>query len=170
MYCPNTRHEKLKGLCKTRWVERHTCLETFLELYEYTVACLNAICKPTSYPEVQEHAGDWNWDRESVFKAQGLVTSLEQFHNIVAFIILKNALDYIKSLASKLQRRDMEVYEAYKMVDDVVSEVENVRSHMDETYDAWYQEVKSLADRVGSSESRPRMARLQRTAEQHPGR
>ena len=57
VYCPSTRHEKLKGLCKTRWVERHTCLETFLELYEYTVACLNAICKPTSYPEVQEYAG-----------------------------------------------------------------------------------------------------------------
>ena len=60
------------------------------------------------------------------------MTSLEQFHNIVAFITLKNALDiinpldYIKSLASKLQRRDMEVYEAYKMADDVVSEVEKV--------------------------------------------
>ena len=25
---------KLPGLCKTRWVERHTCFEVFLELYE----------------------------------------------------------------------------------------------------------------------------------------
>ena len=27
-FCPETRHDKLKGLCKTRWVERHACLET----------------------------------------------------------------------------------------------------------------------------------------------
>ena len=36
-YCPNTRHEKLKGLCKTRWVERHFRLKTFGEGYEHLV-------------------------------------------------------------------------------------------------------------------------------------
>jgi len=51
-YAPGTRHEKLKGLCKTRWVARHTCLESFLELYEYVVICLNAMSKPDDYQEV----------------------------------------------------------------------------------------------------------------------
>ena len=40
---PNTRHEKRKGLCKTRWVERHSCQEAFDELYEHEVAWLRAI-------------------------------------------------------------------------------------------------------------------------------
>ena len=29
-----SRKEKLKGLCKTRWVERHECYETSYELFE----------------------------------------------------------------------------------------------------------------------------------------
>jgi len=54
-YCPNSRHEKLKGLCKTRWFERHSCLETFGELYEYVVTSLDAMVKPPVYTEVNEN-------------------------------------------------------------------------------------------------------------------
>ena len=28
---------KIKGLCKTRWVERHTCFETFYDLYMFVL-------------------------------------------------------------------------------------------------------------------------------------
>lgn len=45
---PDSRVQKLKGLCKTRWVERHTCLETFLELYQPVVLSLTGITDPTS--------------------------------------------------------------------------------------------------------------------------
>lgn len=31
-----SKRVKLHGLCKTRWVERHTCYETFYELYMST--------------------------------------------------------------------------------------------------------------------------------------
>ena len=97
-YAPDTRHEKLKGLCKTRWVERHTCLETFLELYEFIVVCLCAMCTPDDYTAVQQQV--WDWERETQTRAQDMVTSLQKFINIVAFIILKSALDYIKGLAA----------------------------------------------------------------------
>ena len=36
------RKEKLKGLCKTQWVERHECYETFYKLYEYVCTSLKA--------------------------------------------------------------------------------------------------------------------------------
>jgi len=58
-YWPNTPLEKLKGLCKTRWVERHYCLKTFGELYEHDVTSLDAMVNPHVYPEVNEH--HWNW-------------------------------------------------------------------------------------------------------------
>ena len=29
-FMPESSHRKLPGLCKTRWVERHTCFEVFL--------------------------------------------------------------------------------------------------------------------------------------------
>ena len=30
---------KIKGFCKTRWVERHTCFETFYDLYMFICSC-----------------------------------------------------------------------------------------------------------------------------------
>ena len=104
-------------------VERNICLESFLELYEYVVICLNAMSKPDDYQEVQEERYNWQWDRESLTRAQGMVTSLPKFVNIVAFVILKNSLDYMEGLAAKLQTRDVEAHEAYEMVDGVISSI-----------------------------------------------
>lgn len=55
--------KKLKGLCKTRWVERHTCYETFYSLYPNVCLCLEEMLHPS-----QENAR-WNWDRETLVKA-----------------------------------------------------------------------------------------------------
>ena len=43
---------KLSGLCKTRWVERHTCYETFYEFYKYICLCLEAIVDPSAHSEL----------------------------------------------------------------------------------------------------------------------
>lgn len=49
-YYADVSHSKLPGLCKTTWVEHHTCLE----LYDYTVVCLSAMAAPADYPEVKQ--------------------------------------------------------------------------------------------------------------------
>ena len=41
--CPLIKHEKVKVLCETRWVERHTTLEDFHQMYEAIIDCLDAI-------------------------------------------------------------------------------------------------------------------------------
>ena len=102
-YAPGTRYEKLKGLCKTRWVERHTYLESFLSFMN-VVICLNSMSKPDDYQEVQGDEHNWQWDRKTLTRAQGMVTSLQKFVNIVTFVILKNSLDCMKGLVAKLQK------------------------------------------------------------------
>ena len=37
---PEVSRRKLKNLCKTRWIERHTAFETIFCLYEYLVITL----------------------------------------------------------------------------------------------------------------------------------
>jgi len=86
----------------------------------------------------KEEGHNWQWDRETLTRAQGMVTSLQKFGNIVAFVILKNSLDYMKGLAAKLQKRDMDVREAYKMVDDVIYSIQHVRSTIDDMFINWY--------------------------------
>ena len=52
VYECESRVKKLKGLCKTRWVERHTCYETFDELYTFIIITLEALLDPGSFNNV----------------------------------------------------------------------------------------------------------------------
>ena len=43
---PDQKKNKLKNLCKTRWVYRHEAYDTFFELYSMIVRTLEAITNP----------------------------------------------------------------------------------------------------------------------------
>ena len=75
-FLPSSSHGKLPGLCKPRWVERHTCFEVFLEMYEALITFLDAILCPHDYPQLASPDGSWNWDSDTRVKAQGLKASL----------------------------------------------------------------------------------------------
>ena len=47
----DTKRTKLKGLCKTRWVERHECLENFCEMLPSLLACWREMNFPGTYLE-----------------------------------------------------------------------------------------------------------------------
>ena len=117
-FLPDSSHSKPPGLCKTRWVERHICLafSVFLEMYEAIITVLDAIISPHEYPELTSSTGNWNWDKDSIVNAQGLTASLLSFQTVAVFITTKNILDEVKALASKLQKRDQDIFEAYMMV------------------------------------------------------
>ena len=105
-YLPENSHSKLPGLWKTRWVERHTCLDVFLEMYELLVTGLSRCCYSPPPPppprDLKSSTGSWNWAKDTITKAQGLKASLMSFQTLVVFITTKNILDEVKALASKL--------------------------------------------------------------------
>lgn len=150
---PDSRVQKLKGLCKTRWVERHTCLETFLELYQPVVLSLTGITDPTSVDfEIP------SWDRESRIKAQGLLSTLLSSAFIMAFFIAKNVLDLIKPLAVKLQKRDLDILSAVMLIDTCISSVKDLRKDIDNEFTCWYREADELAKTLGTQLLMPRTA------------
>jgi hypothetical protein len=57
---PDSRKQKLVDLCRTRWVERHTALETFAELYTVVCDCFVQM----------NQAGCDNWDSETLNRAR----------------------------------------------------------------------------------------------------
>ena len=85
-----------------------------------------------------------------------MVTPMQKFVNIVAFVILMNSLNYMKGLAAKFQKHGLEVHEAYKTVEDVISSIQRVLSTIDDMFINWYDECTVLADVVGSTKERPR--------------
>jgi len=57
----------------------------------------------------------------------GLKSSLQSFGVIVSFTVLNNSLDYLIGLSTKPQRRDIDVFEAYTMIDNIKSEIQCLR-------------------------------------------
>lgn len=68
---------KVKILCETRWVERHTALTDFNEMYEAVVHCLETVSN--NYEK--------GWNGKSVTEGQGLLTKIISISFIVAFQI-----------------------------------------------------------------------------------
>ena len=58
--------KKIKPLCETRWVDRHTVFEDLDVLYLYIILCV----------EIRSKNEDRNWDPNSVFESSGLLRQL----------------------------------------------------------------------------------------------
>ena len=177
VYATKNKVQKLKGLCKTRWVERHDCLETLVTLHKYVVTCLHSMVSPGLYPPLTEtpeatseddYYDNWKWDRETVIKADGLRSSLTSATSIIAIEVLKNGLHPVKGLNVKLQTRAADIYEAYRHIDFVINEVQCLRNDAEETWKEWYSEATFMAEDVGSSISTPKTTGVQRNRAHTP--
>ena len=89
---------------------------------------------PHEYPNLKSSTGSWNWDKDTIAKVQGLKASLLSFQTVVVFIATKNILDEVKTLASKLQKRDQDIFEVYMMVDEVIGNIKSVRKNIDSDF------------------------------------
>ena len=90
---------------------------------------------------MKSSTGSRNWDKETITKTQGLKASLMSFQTVVVFITTKNILGEVKALASKLQKRDQDIFEAYMMVDDVIGNMKIARKNIDIDFHVWYKET-----------------------------
>ena len=128
-------------------------------MYGALVTFLEAVVSPHDFPDLASSERNWNWDRDTKVKAQGLKAALCFFQTLAVFMTTKNILDEVKLLATKLQKRDQDIFNAYRMVDEVQS-IKNVRRSIDVTFSSWYDEIAQLAENVGVPESVPRKTNL----------
>ena len=73
---------------------------------------------PHQYPDIKspDGNGSWDWDRDTLVEAQGLKAAPSSFHTIAVFTLTKSILDIVRDLATKLQKRDEDRFEAYSML------------------------------------------------------
>ena len=78
----------------------------------------------------------------------------------MVFIATKNILDEVKALASKLRKRDQDIFEANMMVDEVIGNIKSVRKNIDSDFQVWYKQILDLAEELGIVEAIPRKTRI----------
>ena len=161
----STRKRQLVGLCKTRWVERHTCFETISGIYEYIIICLVALTSTHKYPELalvnpnnptSEH-WDWHRDRETKITAQGILAVLQKSEFLIEFIVVKNCLHLLKGVTVKLQKWDIDIHSAYEMVEGTRNNIEALTMNIEKEHDKWFQEAQEMAKLSGNEISMPRI-------------
>ena len=86
----------------------------------------------------------------------------------MVFIATKNTLDEVKTLASKLQKRDQDIFEAYMMADEVIGNIKSVRKNIDSDFQVWYKQILDLAEKLGIVEASPRKTSIQRNCSNIP--
>ena len=107
----------------------------------YTAAVLNA----SEYHDIYEEiALTGSCDQETRTKAQGLLTILTSSRAIIAFITTKNVLENVRHMVSKLQKRDLDIYQAYSMIDQARERIIMTRQEIEEEYSVWYKEEYSV--------------------------
>ena len=97
---PDATQVKLKGLCRTRWVERHEAYENFMALIPAAVMTADVIVHPHLYETLSFE--DCSWDKDTKEKANGMASSARRFEYIVSFVVQKNSLHPLKGIAAKL--------------------------------------------------------------------
>ena len=144
------------SLCWTRRVERYEAHEVFFALLPSILRALEAISNERRFAD-QFGETAWNWDTDSKSKENNLLHAVSNFEFIIAQITTMKCLSILKPLGIKLQKRDIDVYEAYKHIKDLKDEPPDVRGDIDKYCSDWYGMAKTTARKENIEPSMPRV-------------
>ena len=140
--------KKLKDACRTRWIERIDSYIVFLELIPSVNITLQAISSPGQF---ENFGTDWNWDGETLSKANGFLYQLESSF-LISFQILLEVLSSIRALTLKLQMQAVDVLYAYKEVENTIRYLKEMRENSQREFKRIFDSAKKLGqDLHGSS-------------------
>ena len=135
----------LKDACRTRWVYQTDSYVVFLELLPAVHAALEAIVHPSIHPEL---GTDWNWDGQTITKANGFLFQLQSPSVLIAFKILLCILYLLRELTVKLQMQAIDVTYAYRQVTSVVSTLKQMRENASRQFHVLFTETTKLGQQL----------------------
>lgn len=150
-----SKKQRLKTLCPTRWVERHDCLLTFKELVVPVVNVLEAIGNSTT-----------NADASS--KAYMLSSAVKRSEFIVGLESASYCLGFTVRLSETLQSPKQDLSSAYYNVRNVLESIKNIRREADLEFGSIFENSLKVAEELGCDISIPRTCKKQTTRENTP--
>jgi len=146
----------LLSLCQTRWVERHEAHEVFFALLPSILRALEGMSNERLFAN-QFGETAWNWGTDSKSKANSLLHAVSNFEFIIPQITMMKCLSILKPLSIKLQKRDIDVYEAYSHIRDLKGELQDIRADIEKYCSDWYSMATTTARKANIKPSMPRI-------------
>ena len=66
--------------------------------------------------------------------ARGMLAHLASPQHIVSFCVAKNTLEVVKVLATRLQKRYQDIYQACSLIDEVLDRTDSLRVNVEEDF------------------------------------
>lgn len=143
--CP--RVSKLKRLCTTRWVERHTSVENFVELLEPLLEALDNITL-------------WN-DKSTSTEAQLLSNAICRFEFFINLHVLQKALKLSLPLSKYLQTVNLDLNLAVQTAMHLGETLEKMRDRAEDSFSAIFKSASESALLFEIAVTKPRTANRQ---------
>lgn len=121
---------KIKQLCETRWVEKHDAILEFSTILPAVINFLEFVKGESSCAST---------------KANGIYSSIHRFEFIVSLNILVNLLVLTVSLSRHLQAEKIDLWESYRMVDNIINLLKDYRNNSEEKFRKIYQDAENTA-------------------------
>uniref|UniRef100_A0A3Q2QG90 TTF-type domain-containing protein n=1 Tax=Fundulus heteroclitus TaxID=8078 RepID=A0A3Q2QG90_FUNHE len=137
--------KKIKLMCETRWVDRHTSLEDFHNLYEALLHCLNVI---------SENA-DSVWDAKAIVEANELLRAVTSANFIAALQCNRYFSGFTKSLSTLLQGSSQDVLTAYEEVKLVKDTLRDIRCEAEAEFKEVYESMVEMGKLAGFDDDLP---------------
>lgn len=100
-------------------------------------------------------------DKDSSSGANHLLHAILQSEFLIALVSAEYLLSFKLTLSKSLQASDIDLATAVGQAEDVISVIDNVRSHADEEFAKIFQGVKSKAVLLNAEITLPRLAKKQ---------
>ena len=113
-----------------------------------------------SFATFENLGSDWNWDGETVMKANGYIHQLESSSFLICFHILLECLTHLRGLTVKLQMQAIDVLFAYTQVKSVISAFKQMRDNATQCFSKIFEETAKLARNLHGADftlKRPRL-------------
>ncbi|XP_040075022.2 52 kDa repressor of the inhibitor of the protein kinase-like [Ixodes scapularis] len=143
----NALGHQLKGLCETRWVERHDSVIQFRDSLGCVSTALDAIA---SWREMQSAA-----------KAKALRVSLGDGEFLMAIVCLSDLLAHTLPLSRLYQKECVDVHTARNTLTDTIAVLTAQRQNCEEVLRPLYEQAVALADELDTELKLPRITKRQ---------
>ncbi|KAL4083385.1 hypothetical protein QTP88_028709 [Uroleucon formosanum] len=126
----DTRSKSIKHLCATRWVERYTAINDFVELFPYVIQTLEKICE---------------WNDTTLTDANILMKAMDS-EFLISLQVIKVLFSYGLPLCKLLQKVNLDLKEAVDLAEVTVATIQRLRGNITEEFKQLFKEAEKMAN------------------------
>ncbi|KAL4108065.1 hypothetical protein QTP88_018322 [Uroleucon formosanum] len=124
----DTRSKSIKHLCATRWVERYTAINDFVELFPYVIQTLEKICE---------------WNDTTSTDANILMKAMDS-EFLISLQVIKVLFSYGLPLCKLLQKVNLDLKEAVDLAEVTVATIQRLRGNITEGFKQLFKEAELM--------------------------